>query len=197
MEDITFTNNLIRNVADGINILGKDDIHTSQQTARVHVSNNLFENIGGQWGSGRAMQFLGGAHDVRIERNTVLNSGPILTAEGAPSRNVVIAGNILIHNDFGISGTGTGIGNATLEHYFRQLAFTDNVLVGAPPVNYPPDNAYPATIQRVRFTDPERGDFRLAVGSSYSNVDAGKYAGVDFARLCAAISVSEQPHYCE
>jgi hypothetical protein len=53
VEDVTFSNNVVRHVGAGVNILGRDDIHPSQQTRRIAISGNLFDDVGGPWGSGR------------------------------------------------------------------------------------------------------------------------------------------------
>ncbi len=45
VQQVQFTNNVIRHVAGGINILGNDDIHPSQTTNNIVVRNNLFEDI--------------------------------------------------------------------------------------------------------------------------------------------------------
>jgi hypothetical protein len=52
VEDVTFTNNLVRHVAGGMNVLGRDDNHPSQQTRRIAIRNNLFVDVGGKWGNG-------------------------------------------------------------------------------------------------------------------------------------------------
>ncbi|MDQ3252502.1 MAG: right-handed parallel beta-helix repeat-containing protein, partial [Acidobacteriota bacterium] len=50
VEDIQFTNNIVRHAGAGINILGEDYYHPSQQTKRLTIRNNLFEDInGGVW----------------------------------------------------------------------------------------------------------------------------------------------------
>ena len=60
VEDVTFANNVVRHVGAGINILGTDDIHPSQQTRRIAIRGNLFADVGGAWGSGRLFQVLDG-----------------------------------------------------------------------------------------------------------------------------------------
>ena len=52
VEDVTFSNNIVRHTASGINILGRDDNGPSQQTKRILIRNNLFEDMGGSWGGG-------------------------------------------------------------------------------------------------------------------------------------------------
>ncbi len=60
VEDVTFVNNVVRHVAAGINMLGRDDIHKSQPTRRIAILNNVFLDVGGRWGRGRLFQLLDG-----------------------------------------------------------------------------------------------------------------------------------------
>ncbi len=178
VEDVTFSNNIVRNVSDGINILAVDDIHSSGQAARITIRNNLFENIGGEWGSGRLFQLLGGLQDLIIENNTASNSGSILMVEGPVNQRVAFRSNTAIHNEYGFIGTGTGVGNATLKTYFSDLSFHDNFLIGGPPGNYPANNEFPFSMEG----PASRGD--------------GKSAGVNIRELCTAVSVSDRPSSC-
>ena len=51
IEDVTFSNNLVRHVAGGINILGRDDNRPSQQASRIAIRNNVFLDVGyDAWG---------------------------------------------------------------------------------------------------------------------------------------------------
>src|SRR5206468_1482644 len=78
IEDVSFTNNVVRHVAGGINILGHDDIKWSQQTRRVHIKNNLFYDVGGAWGRGQLFQLLDGTADVAIDHNTALQTDSVV-----------------------------------------------------------------------------------------------------------------------
>ena len=46
VEDITFTNNIVRHATGAILIHGTDDLHPSRQTQRLLIQNNLFVDIG-------------------------------------------------------------------------------------------------------------------------------------------------------
>ena len=70
VEDVTFSNNVIRHVAAGINILGRDDNHKSEQAQRIAIRNNVFMDVGGAWGFGRLFQLLEGTHGVAIVNNS-------------------------------------------------------------------------------------------------------------------------------
>ena len=61
VQDVTFTNNIVRHSGSGVNILGYDNNHPSQQIQRILIRNNLFDDISGPaWGGpGRLVQMLG------------------------------------------------------------------------------------------------------------------------------------------
>ena len=87
MADVTFRNNVIRHTAAGVNILGTDDIHPSQQAQRIKIKNNLFLDIGGgRWGgNGRLFQIVAGPANVQIDHNTALQTYNVITADGDPA----------------------------------------------------------------------------------------------------------------
>jgi cellulose synthase/poly-beta-1,6-N-acetylglucosamine synthase-like glycosyltransferase len=146
VEDVTFSNNLVRHMAAGINVLGRDDNHPSEQTRRITIRNNVFLDIGGQWGHGRLFQLLDGTHAVTIEHNTAFQTGsPLFGGDRVPHTGFVFQANVVPHNEYGITGSGTGPGNPTIERYFPGAAFRSNVIVGARAGAYPPDNFYPAS----------------------------------------------------
>jgi hypothetical protein len=119
IEDVTFSNNLVRHVAAGINILGRDDNYPSQQVRRIAIRNNVFLDIGGGWGNGRLFQLLEGTHGVTVDHNTAFQTGSILAGgDDAPHTNFVFQNNVVPHNEHGIIGSGTDTGTATLARYF-------------------------------------------------------------------------------
>ena len=148
VEDVTFTNNVVRHVAAGINMLGRDDNHPSRQTRRIVIRNNVFLDVGDRWGHGRLFQLLDGTHAVTIEHNTARHTGSLLFGgEHAPHTHFVFRDNLALHNEYGITGSGTGPGNPTLDRYFPGAAFRGNVIVGAESSVYPDGNFYPASLE--------------------------------------------------
>lgn len=191
VEDVTFTNNILRHTGSGINILGRDDIHSSQQTRRILIRNNLLYDVGGaRWGGvGRLFQLLNGAADVVIERNTALQTGNIITADGFPHPGFVFRGNVVPHNAYGIIGSDTGVGNPALARYFPGAVVRENVIVGGNPQQYPPDNDFPRSLDEVGIADPARGDSTLARSGPFKRHGAkGKEVGVDLHALATALA---------
>ena len=172
VEDVAIERNVIRRSASGVNIMGIDDGSAQRRGRgrRIAIRNNLFDEIGGpQWGPGsRLFQLLDGSEDVVIEHNTALHAGTIVFGERAPHRGFVLADNIVAHNEYGIIGSGTGVGLATLLRYFPDAVVRRNVIVGGAPSAYPPGNYFPATLAAIGFTSLARGDYRLKRASRYA-----------------------------
>ncbi|HSE97251.1 MAG TPA: hypothetical protein VLD57_03205, partial [Blastocatellia bacterium] len=174
VEDVRFSRNILRHAAGGINILGRDYIHPSQQTKRIKIDNNLMYEIGGrQWGiNGRFLQ-LNETVNVTVNHNTVLHTGNVITAYGAANEGFVFTNNLMPHNEYGVIGDSTPTGTWTLNRYFPSVQFKKNVIVGGEANRYPgKKNYYPATLDDVGFIDWRNGNYRLQGRSPYKG--AGK-----------------------
>jgi hypothetical protein len=183
VEDVTFTNNVVRHTGSGVNVLGTDDAAPSGPARRIAIRNNLFDDVGGErWGGGgRLLQMLNGVADLAFEHNTCLHTGNIVTAEGRVHTGFVFRDNIVLQNDYGVSGAGKASGRSSLEAFFPGARFVRNVIVGGDAAVYPPGNFFPRSIDQVGFMDRGRGDYRLGPSSRYSrSATGGKGAGVDF-----------------
>lgn len=196
VQDIKFTNNIVRHAGAGINILGRDDIYTSQVLERIEIFNNLFDEIGGlQWGgSGRFLQMLNGAVAVTVNHNTIFHSGDIIMADSKPTIKFIYTNNISRHNEYGIIGSGTGIGSKAIKVYFPDSIFTKNVFVGGHAANFSnePNNFFPSTLIDVNFTDLAGGNHLLAYNSPYKNAGTtGTDLGADINEIEKAISGSD------
>lgn len=197
IEDVSFTNNVVRHSAAGVNLLGRDNNHPSEQLKRVEISNNLFDDVGGsQWGgSGRFLQITETV-DVKVDHNTVFQTGNIITAYGVPNQGFTFTNNIAPHNEFGIIGDGSSVGKLTLEHYFPAHSLKKNVIVGGRSDRYPKKNFHPASLDEVGFIDPAAGNYRLAENSPYKQAGTKQRdVGADFGRLerTAARAISGTP----
>jgi hypothetical protein len=196
VEDVTFRNNLLSGIASGFNILGHDDNgEPSGQTRRIVISNNLFSDLGGDWGKGTWLQLLDGIGDLTIEHNTVLNTGTIAFSEGRPHTNVRLSDNIVRHNEYGIAGSGTSSGKQTLEQYFHGGTLERNLIVGGKPRDYPESNFFAVADTDVGFRDLAAGDFRLDPARSARRGETNA-AGADFDALCAALAPADRGRHC-
>jgi cellulose synthase/poly-beta-1,6-N-acetylglucosamine synthase-like glycosyltransferase len=186
VEDVTFSNNLVRHVAAGINVLGRDDNHPSRQTRRLAIRNNVFLDVGGRWGNGRLFQLLDGTADVTIDHNTAIQTGSVLFGgDGAPHTGFVFQNNVVPHNEHGITGSGTGPGTPSLERYFPEAVVRRNVLAGAAAGQYPRDNFFPASLDQLGAR-ADRNILRLKLAGSFAATD-GSAPGADVAALEKAL----------
>lgn len=166
VEDVIFSNNVVRHVAAGINVLGRDDNHKSLQTRRLAIRNNVFLDVGGAWGNGRLFQLLDGTSGVSIEHNTAFQTGTIVSGgDSAPHTSFVFQNNVVPHNEYGINGSGTEAGNATLARYFPGAVVRGNVIAGGNAGRYPKDNAFPETLDAVASSAVASGSIRKAPGA--------------------------------
>jgi hypothetical protein len=197
VQDVTFTNNIVRHSGGGFNIAGPDDTCPSQPSRRILIKNNLIDDIdGNKWGSandgpadGRFAQLVGGPADITIDHNTVFHSGVIIVADGEPSSGFIFRNNIARNNLYGVLGSNRSPGLDSLGFYFPGYDFKKNVIVGVPPeIKYPADNFLPNLPNQVRFVDLAGGDYRLAPASPYKNAGTdGKDVGCDFSALNSKI----------
>jgi hypothetical protein len=174
VEDVTFRLNIVRNVAGGIDILGHDDAGPSGVARRIQISENLFYGFDrDKWkGDGFFLVVLHAPSDITVERNTVLQRGNLIEADGRkagapePIERFIFRDNIALHNTFGVHGAGHGVGNDSLNAYFPDAEFDHNVVAGAKSSAYPPGNLFPTPADLMsEFVAPEAGDFQLKPGS--------------------------------
>lgn len=167
-EDVSFTNNIVRHAAAGINILGRDDLQPSDKAKRISIKNNLFYDIGGaQWGgNGRFLQITE-TENVVVDHNTVIHTSNIITAYGVPNLDFSFTNNLAPNNAFGVVGDGSTSGTTTLDRYMPSGVFKKNVIINGRATIYPKKNYFPSSIDEVGFVDPAAGDFRLAPSSPY------------------------------
>lgn len=184
-EEITFSNNIVRNAENGINIVGYDPYHPSAQLKRLKVVNNLWDNIRGMW-----FQGTDGAEDVLLEHNTHFqHSGSVINLYGRPTTRFVYRNNVTVRTGYGVKGDSTAEGIPTLQTYCPGYIFEKNVIAGFSGANYPPNNFYPSSLAEVGFVSQGSRNYRLAGSSRYRNAGSDKQdPGCDFARLEAASS---------
>src|SRR5712671_3572162 len=187
VEDVTFSNNIIRHVAEAVNLLGTDDLHQSQQTRRLLIRNNLFEDVGGAWGRGILFQLINGAADVVVDHNTATQTNSFVSSDLRPHERFVFRNNIVLHNLYGLVGSGAGTGLTAIEHYFPGAVVLRNAIVGGDGSQYPKGNSFPASLDKVGFVDRHGHNYRLAPASSLRNAGTdGHDLGADITALTAA-----------
>ena len=171
VEDVTFRGNVVRHVGGGINILGHDDIHTSRQTSRIAIVDNVFADVGGAWGHGRLFQLLDGTRDITIDHNTAFQTGTALF--GGDSRahtGFIFRNNIVRASSSSITGSGTAPGSPTLQRYFPNAVVQRNVFIGGASNQLPADNFVARTVEDVGTAPSAPGEPFAALAPRFTGV---------------------------
>ena len=163
IENVSFTNNIVKNSEQGLQLLGKDNLKPSQQCSGLQITNNLFTDI-----SNRFLT-LNGYHNVTLDHNTHFQNGNIMVLHGSPSTGFVYTNNITNRSasGYGIFGDGVGEGNAALARFTPGHSVRNNVFIGAASAQYPPKNLFPASAAEVKFVDFQGGKFQLTPQSPF------------------------------
>ncbi|MEW6127502.1 MAG: hypothetical protein AB1757_10745 [Acidobacteriota bacterium] len=190
VEDVTFSNNILRHVAAAINILGRDNNNESQQVQRIKIYNNLIYDVGGkQWGGNGVFLQISDTRQVSVDHNTVVHRGNIITGHGRANEGFVFTNNFLPHNEYGVIGDGVGPGNPTIAKYFSKPTFKRNVLAGGRASLYPADNFFPANLDDLEKAEK---NFNLPTTSQFKNAGTdGKDIGCDLNQLAKDIGMIE------
>jgi hypothetical protein len=198
VRDITISNNIIRHVAGAIDILGEDYDHPSQHTTRIAIRNNLAYDIsdtwGGAWGGEHFLLITGGPTEVTVDHNTVYQDHMIVLIDDGESTGFVFTNNLARQNEFGIFGSGTGVGGA-LAAYFPGSVVQRNAIGGASASLYPAGNYFPdmGTFNS-QFVNIAGEDFQLVPGSLFKGVATdGTDIGVNFSAMTSAMNGSAAP----
>ena len=183
VRDVTFRNNLIQHISAGVNILGSDDINASQQTKRILIKDNIFEDVNDvDWGgSGNLIQILNGAADITVDHNTAFDTHAVVVASGGPNAGFTFTNNLVQAGQYGVGGDSHyGDPRGALTQYFPGATFTANALQGATEGDYPTGNFFPASIDDIGFMNYVAGDYSLQANSRYKNAGTdGKDIGAD------------------
>ena len=167
IEDVTIKDNIINGAGEGINVLGKDDVHPSQTLKRLTINNNLLLNIGGQnyEGGGYFVQINDG-ENISITNNTVFNKGNIATIYGKMPAAFLFRDNIVGYGNYGIHSEN-GITARDWQDYFINNVVINLNNASPNDIWLPRNNFTVQTMQRVGFTNPAGNDFRLSADSSF------------------------------
>jgi hypothetical protein len=184
-QDVQFKDNIVRHCSGAINIQGTASDQPGGRTKRISIRNNLFEDVGGDvWGGDGVFLKVNESAAVTIDHNTVVQTGNIITAYGAPSSDFVFTNNLVRHNAYGVKGDGTAPGIDTLAKYFPAAVFRRNIIIGPQGPRYPGDNFLPASTDKVGFASGATSRYRLGDASPYrKGATDGSGVGCDFEAL--------------
>ena len=180
VQNVTFTNNIVKGAEGALNLLGTDNEKPSQRSSGAVIANNLFTDIRGNFLT------LNGFDNVTLDHNTHLQNGNIMTLYGQPAQKLIYINNLTIRNKngYGVFGDATGEGLVALAKFAPQSVFKNNVLVSADRSQYPKENHFPATVDDVGFENYELNDFRLRSSSPYKRTSSDSLAaGCDWTKL--------------
>jgi hypothetical protein len=195
VRDVVIANNVIRHAAGGVQITGYDYPNVSQQTQRVSVQNNLFDDIDNtKWGGSARVFVLGdGVASLTIDRNTIIHKNTaIVFAYGSRTfQNFVYTNNIAEHREYGITGDNGQPGQYSIDMYFPGSTVSYNVLAGGISSRYPATNSFPTTQEWfASFANFASGDYRVLSTSPFYRVGAGgSVPGANLSSIDAAIGL--------
>jgi hypothetical protein len=157
IEDVEFSNNIIRGASSALNFLG----YEAQGGRNVIIRNNIFDDINHQkWGGNGFFMKTSGWDGLVIENNTVIQSGSISVAYGKPTKNLVFRNNIIFRNEYGFFGDGVGEGKKAFDAYFPNITVDKNIIIGGEPSMYGSNNFYPGSIKQIGFANMENYSLR-------------------------------------
>jgi hypothetical protein len=193
VRDVLITNNVIRHASGVVHIVGYDHPNVSQQTQRVTLQNNLFDDIGGvKWG-GYAKVFLvgDGVASVTIDRNTIIhkNSSVVYAYGSTAIQNFVYTNNIAEHREYGIMAESGQPGQYSIDLFFPGSTITYNVLAGGTASRYPATNSFPSVQEWLAsFVNFAAADYRLLQTSPfYAAGSGGSVPGANLTSIDNAI----------
>jgi hypothetical protein len=145
IENVTFTNNIIKNSDQGFQLLGSDNLNPSQRCTGLLIRNNLFQGI-----SNRFLTMTG-YNNVTLEHNTHEQGGNIMSLYGETFTGFSYVNNVTFRNPngYGIFGDSVGEGTAALEKYAPGYDLRGNVIAGALSMFYPSGNFYPSDLSNI------------------------------------------------
>lgn len=194
VQDVQFTNNIVRHAGGGIQIQGTDNLNPSQQTQRINIYNNLFDDInGGTWGgTGWFMLITRTVKDLTVNHNTVFQASHIIQTGEGPHTGFIFTNNIMPHNQLGVRSDTDNPGSPTLGAYFPNYIFQGNLIAGSvneyPFYTYPTGNSYvTAASFDSQFVNRAAGNYRIAATSpGHGGATDGKDVGADIDALNVA-----------
>jgi hypothetical protein len=205
VQDVTITNNIIANTANGIAISGQDPggglEPPTAPGGRILVKNNLFMNTGGYPGTGTVFLLANGAFDVTIQHNTMASRNPntagttLKFTYGASNNDYMQMKRFTLQDNLFLAQNypfwaGGGVSVQGLALAAPGFIWTNNVFAGPWPTptgvksSLLPQgngNSYPANESSIGYVNLAGRDYRLASISPYKNAASdGKDIGVNW-----------------
>src|SRR5688572_8531196 len=166
--DFTIRNNYVRNVSSGFNIAGTAGPCASVPAARITISDNIVEPFNGL-GDGIPLQLLSGTVDVVLAHNSFGSTGNMAVSfDGGAGTRTVIHSNIIPHGWYGVKGSGSATGTASLNVYAPGGVFSYDAMVGGDCAYYPSTTLCPGSIP----TSPGPGYDGRTIGADRTKVAA-------------------------
>ena len=143
--NVTIAHNLIENAPNGVSISAAPDGYPAIPASNIAITSNTFAHIGGTLANPAGTLFLvtgyGGAiNNLDIANNTAINAdgglATTLAFDGQPTTNFAFTGNVLTQGAYGVKGSGSSDGAATLAAYAPNAIFSQNTLIGGNAANY-------------------------------------------------------------
>jgi hypothetical protein len=126
VEQVEFTNNVVRNTAAAFNISGYDSPHPSEQTRGVRIAGNLIEGVTKKLGGNGWGVLIGDApRDIVFDHNTFEFDGTTLVyayggtkTEPKPILGFQFTHNAATRSEYGINGADASPGAVAIKRYF-------------------------------------------------------------------------------
>jgi hypothetical protein len=192
VQQVQFTNNVVRHVSAVFNVLGNDNIFPSQMTNGITIRNNLFVDVSAAtWGGSGWFLITNGGRNITVDHNTVFTDGAaVVLGDGAQVTGFTFTNNIVPDNAWAITGSGTAPGNAAIASYYPAAVIRRNVFTAGHSGTYPTDNYFPPNVGAVQFVDLVNGNFRLGPTSPYRSLATdGANIGFDQSAVEALVPV--------
>lgn len=198
IEDLEIKNNIVSHAGSGVNFMGTDNEHPSQEAKRIRITNNLFLDIipDDPHNIAYFLQTNGG-ESVVVDHNTVQQDGNIVTSFNRPTLDFSFRNNIIMFNEYGVvcyipgSGCprdnffcgcfpgGSLKGNLIVDN--RGSAAREGVLPKLPL------NLFTPSIDRIGFVNLREGNYALSEDSRYrGKASDGRDPGVNMAEFVSS-----------
>jgi hypothetical protein len=171
VSNISFRNNVVKNVHSGVNILPSDDESPSAEIQNVYIEHNQFIGM-----KDRALILLpqptGTGRNIHYKHNTVRMSagaGTVIVMDGADGMQIFIESNDFGYiGEYGVFGSGLGEGVVSLQGYLStDSTFKRNLISFA-------GRSYPINLNTALQTYPADTYFSFIDSDSY-NLDGTPY----------------------